>query len=609
MTFENPPPSEDQAQPFRVEGRLVDPAACRVERAGKGTHVEPKAMRVLTYLVHRNGQVVSRQELEDQVWEDTVVGHKAVTNTIIKLRKVLGDDARHPRIIETIPKRGYRLLAEVTPAAAEDQTRSQHPTPASGSDDDRKANCATAPLIRGVLQPTNQVARTTGRFFVPATVLAALVVAVAGLLAWWQPWQPPVESEPPERMAYPLPDEPSIAVLPFDNLSSQASGGYLADAITETLITTLGQDPELFVIARHSALTYKGEAVEARKAGRELGVEHILTGSLQQNADTIRVTAQLVDAKTGEHLWAQRYERPIGDLFALQDDIAFNVLISLQRELTQGADAVLSSSSTDSVQAYLKLQKAKSSLYAFTKDAMVETRRLVDEALEFDPDYDMARIVKAWTYIEDVRNGYTDSSESALAAAEAEIDELGRINHEPATPNVVEGQADMTRACVALLRGQYDLAVEHAERTIELLPNSADMLANYGYILIVAGKPERAVEPLERAIRLNPRFESWQARALSTALTLRGDHDAAIAMARQGISHAESDRNRAFGHMVLAIAYADQGMLDRAEAEAERAHGLAPYMTVEWFRSVLVLRNEEDSERVEKALRVAGVPE
>jgi len=477
---------------------------------------------------------------------------------------------------------------------------------------DEPVRAYTVRLNQGVEPPAPAQLFRGGRARLVRGVVTAAVVAVVcagGLLAWYRPWSPDVEPVSPESMALPLPDKPSIVVLPFDNLSAEGSDPYLADAITETLIATLGRVPELFVIARNSAFAYKGQALDVRQISQELGVRHVLEGSVQKSEDQIRVTAQLIDATTGQHLWAERYDRPLDDFFALQDEIALKVLVSLQGKLTEGGDAALRSSSTDNVQAYVRFQEALNAFFKRTKDDQIETRRLADEALALDPRFAAPRQLKAWTHIIDVLYGYSESPQASLAAAEAEINRIGAFEDE-AISIIAEGEASMVRAWGALLRRQYDAALEHGRKTVELIPNHADMLASYGAILLTVGQPEDAVQTLRRAMRLSPQYQSWQARVLSEALTLSGDHDAAVSAGKDTIDRAEGDYNRARGYMVLAVAYADAGRVDLARDQVDRALELAPDMTIDRARQFYKLyRNESDAERFLEALRAAGLPE
>ncbi len=195
------------------------------------------------------------------------------------------------------------------------------------SDPDDAGKIVTAPTKRAT------------RWKVPALAAALVVIIAAGGLAWWQPWAPDVEPASVERMAFPLPEKPSIAVLPFDNLSGDPEQDYFGDGIAENIITALSKIPDMFVIARNSSFTYKGKPVKVQQVAEELGVRYVLEGSVQRSGDQVRVTAQLIDAVTGHHLWAERYDRQLTDIFALQDDIAQNIVTALEVKLTAGEQA------------------------------------------------------------------------------------------------------------------------------------------------------------------------------------------------------------------------------------------------------------------------------
>ena len=398
-------------------------------------------------------------------------------------------------------------------------------------------------------------------------------------------------------------------MLPFDDLSPEAPKKSLADGLTETLISTLGQVGDLFVIARNSVMTYRGQATDIREVGRQLGVRYVLEGSVQQTPDKVRVTAQLIDTTTAGHLWAERYDRPLADIFLLQDEIALKVLVSLQVQLTDGEVALLRSSTTKNVDAYLLYQKGVDVFFTFTKEAMVETRRLMDEALKLDPNFTSAMILKAWTHVNDADHGYTNSRNGSIARAEDELTRIEDLGLEPTA--LVSGEALMIRAYIELLQGNYDQAIEYGERSIALLPSHPDMLAIFGLFLHYAGNNSYAIEIFQRAIRIDPGYKSWFASAMSKALVLIEDLDAAELAAREAIERASRDDDTmlAFAHQSMAIVYKEQGKDDLGRTEIQHALKLAPWLSLQSFKSSTYYRNERDLERFIGALRTAGLPE
>lgn len=414
----------------------------------------------------------------------------------------------------------------------------------------------------------------------------------------------------PDHPPLELPEKPSIAVLPFDDLSPEVPKRSLADGLTETLISTLGQVSDLFVTARNSVMVYRGQATDIREIGRQLGVRYVLEGSVQQTSDKVRVTAQLVDTVTGGHLWAERYDRLLDDIFLLQDEIALNVLVSLQVELTDGEVARLRSSTTKNVDAYLLYQQAVEIFFTFTKEAMIETRRLMDKVLRLDPNFTSAMILKAWTHITDAESGYTNSREESISLAE---DELAHMEGLGLELNVLaSGEAIMIRAYKELLQGNHTRAVEYGERSVALLPNHPDMLAILGLFLHYAGKNKYAIEVFQKAMRVDPGYKSWVTGAVSKALVLLEDYDAAEISARDGIERASKGRDDAtlaIAHQSMAMVYAAQGKAELGRMEIRRALELAPRLSLQSYQSTTHYRNKRDLALLVGLLQTAGLPE
>jgi len=229
---------------------------------------------------------------------------------------------------------------------------------------------------------------------IPAMAAAVALIFAAGGLAIWRPWEPRMESASLERMAFPLPDKPSIAVLPFVNLSGDATQDYLGEGIADNIITALSRISEMFVIARTSTFTYKGKAVKVQQVAEELGIRYVLEGSVQRSGDRVRVTAQLIDALTGHHLWAERYERELKDAFSLQDDITLNVVTELAVKLTEGAGARIQRGNTNNPEAYQLVRRGIDHFFRFTKEDNAEARRMFQKAVEVDTNYAVG-----WYYV------------------------------------------------------------------------------------------------------------------------------------------------------------------------------------------------------------------
>ena len=282
----------------------------------------------------------------------------------------------------------------------------------------------------------------------------------------------------PERPPLPLPDKPSIAVLPFVNMSGDPEQEYFSDGITEEIITALSKTPKLFVIARNSTFTYKGKPVKMQQVGRELGVKYVLEGSVRKQADRVRITAQLVDATTGHHLWAERYDRDLKDIFALQDEITLKILTSLQVKLTRGEQARLEAKGTDNLEAYLKYIQALMYRLQFNKEGLVMSQKLLEEAITLDPNYANAYVGLGYTYWIDVMIGTSQSPEQSISKAMAMAKRALALDDS-------NPRAHGLLCYINTIMRQHEKAIEEGERAIALAPNYADA---YAYLTLTLHK-------------------------------------------------------------------------------------------------------------------------
>jgi len=246
--------------------------------------------------------------------------------------------------------------------------------------------------------------------------ILALIAAVA--IWYFYPRAPEIEPASVEKMAYPLPDKPSIAVLPFDNMSGDPEQEYLADGISENITAALSNIRKMFVIARNSTFAYKGKSAKIQQIAEELGVHYVLEGSIQKSEDRVRITAQLIDAITGKHLWAERYDRDLKDLFALQDEITMKIIGALRVKLTEGERTNIAVAGTDNLHAYLKLMQASKQIQRWNKEGNALCRKFAEEAIALDPNYADAYLELSATYLMDMMYGTTESPEQSLKKAE-----------------------------------------------------------------------------------------------------------------------------------------------------------------------------------------------
>jgi adenylate cyclase len=357
----------------------------------------------------------------------------------------------------------------------------------------------------------------------------------------------------------PLPDKPSIAVLPFTNMSGDPEQDYFCDGITESIITTLSKTPKLFVIARNSSFTYKGKPVKVQQVGRELGVRYVLEGSIQKSENRVRITAQLVDAKTGNHLWAERYDRDLKDIFALQDDIARNIITALRVKLTEGEHARISARGTNNHVAYIKVMRGMSHVMRFNKNDNEIARKLYEEAIAIDPNYAGAYNSIAWTYRHEATYRWTKtrakSYEKAIQIAKKALS-LDETN----------GSSYMVISLVSAETGEYEKAVAEAKNAIALEPNNASVNFLSGLVYHYAGRDEVAAERFEKAIKLSP-INPYFHRAGCVGYFNVRDYEKAIATAKEAIRQKQYKLEEAY--VILVASYSLLGRQEEARTAAE----------------------------------------
>jgi len=434
---------------------------------------------------------------------------------------------------------------------------------------------------------------------------AAAAVAVALAVGIWAllPAGEETVAEAPEPAA----DEPSIAVLPFDNMSGNAEHEYIADGLSENIIAILAQTRGMLVIARNSTFTYKGRAVDVRQVAEEQGVRYVLEGSVQLAGERIRVTAQLVDALDGNHVWSERFDRPVTDLFAAQDEITLAIVGAMQVNLTEGSAALAWHGGTKNLDAWRAFEAGRAHIYNFSARAITLSRESFQEALALDPDYAQAEAMLSWTYSWDGRFfGPLEDQEKNLA--------LGAHHAEAAIAkdaNVSEAYANL--AMIRFLTGNVEDAITLAERSVTLAPNSGFALTAASLVIHYAGRYERAGVLLDRAERMMPIPDGFVQNILAMNRNALGDYEAAEAYARQVIAAAAgSSRSHHEGHEQLIMALVNGGKLDEARALAATQVSVFPAFSIAGYRARRTRCCREPEallERYAEAFRAAGVPE
>jgi adenylate cyclase len=548
---------------FRVGGWIVAPATGRIARDGEEIQLEPKVMDVLVHLARRPDRVVSREELEAAVWAGRVVGYDAVSNAIIKLRKAFGDDARRARLIETLPKRGYRLRAAVEPMNA----------PA-----DRPASALSVVVRRFASN------RRTAIYAAAAALLLAVVAA-----GWYLAGPQRAPASPAGR--------PSIVVLPFENLVADPEQDYFSNGITEDLITELSRIPDLAVIARGSAFAYRGDADLARLR-RELGVRYVLRGSVRRDAARVRLNVQLIDAGSGRHLWAERYDATLVDSFGVQDAITDQIASVLKVRLMSGADG-LARRYTASVEAYDHFLRGLDHYGRRAPDDVESAKASYERAIALDPGFARAYANLGLVYARQAIDGWAADSRAALDRAGALADQALALD---------AGLADVhfVRAYVALFRRDHAGALHALDRALALRPSYADAYGLLAWVLHYAGRPEQARPALRQAIQLNPRVPSPYLLVQGEIDFTTGRYPDAIASLERAL---EMNPTAPRTHLWLAAAYARAGRIDDARWMTEQLRVLHPTLTLTRLRDAFPFQDGSQLERLLDGLRRAGLPE
>ena len=425
-------------------------------------------------------------------------------------------------------------------------------------------------------------------------MLAVVVVIVAGAI--WKIYLSagPIPIASLDRMKYPLPDNPSIAVIPFANMSGDPKQEFLSDGITESIITALSKVPRLFVIARNSTFTYKGKPVNVKQVSEELGVRYVMEGSVQRSADRIRINAQMVDALTGHHIWAEKYDRELKDIFVLQDEITMKIITALQVKLTAGEYAHLVAKGAKNVEAYIKLLQAYE-LHT-TKEGNVQARKILEEAIVLDPEYSRLYSALAGTHSNDLWYGTTDSPERSLARAlEATRKAISLDDSNAAAYGALGWIYGMKR--------QYDQAIAECERAVSLSPNSAEAFEWLGTVLTWAGRAEEAVKYLEHAIRLNPMPLTSTLNFLAVAYRDSGQYEKAIETSKKALQQQPSYQ---FPYIHMTISYIRLGREQEARAAAAELLKVNPKFSLERYAKVLPFPRPI-ADRVVEDLRKAGL--
>ncbi|RKZ97313.1 MAG: hypothetical protein DRQ43_03135 [Gammaproteobacteria bacterium] len=517
---------------FYVADWRIEPDTLCIFHASSEIKLEPKVMQVLVYLASKPGEVIKREELESNIWAGRVVGYDALANTIIKLRKAFGDSSRHPQFIKTIPKTGYQLIAKVEQSLSE---------PAK-------------PLDKEMHHP-EKIKITPLKHYKLKLIMIGMLLFLVPLVWFWQTIEKPFLNQEQQEITTSF-DKPSIAVLPFLNVSGPVQE-YFSDGITEDLITDLSKIQGLTVVARNSVFTYKGSTDNEQTIGRELGVHYVLKGSIQKSMNRMRINVQLTSVTDGRNLWAERYDRDLGDIFQIQDELAAHIVSAMQIKLAPADQQRLSRNYIAGVEAYDEFLKGLEHYGRRSLDSSLLAKAHFRNAIELDPEFARAYAALALAYSRDSIDGWDFSVNQSL-------DQAYTLAQQALQLDASIPQLYFVMSQVKLSQRDYTAAIKNIEKAIVLNSSYADAYALLGWVLHFAGRPNEGLEVMQRAIRLNPGVPAVYRLVSGSIYYALGKSDKAIKMLREG---AEINPGFQQIRVWLAAAYVSAGLMEEAQWE------------------------------------------
>ena len=524
----------DPLLPFHFEDFVLDPDRRELRRAGELVPVEPQVFELLHYLVCNRERVVSKDDVLDAVWNGRVVSELTLTSRINAVRRALGDSGGEQRLIRTVARKGLRFVGEVH-------------------------------------EPDK-----------PATVVPSDPGRARGASA-----QPAPGS-----------DRPAIAVLSFANMSGEADQEYFSDGISEDIITALSKLRWFFVIARNSSFIYKGKAVHMKQIAEELGVRYVVEGSVRKSGDRVRITAQLNDVTTGGHIWAERYDRSLADVFAVQDEITENIVAAIEPQLYAAENFRAQRKPPDSMDAWDLVMRALSHYWRVTRQDNVVAQALLEKAIAIDPNYGQALGVLATSYMFTAHMGWMDKSAAIPVAERAALAAIRADSEDPWAHNAL--------GHVYLFARRFEDLLAEFEVALRLNPNFALAQAFYGLSLSYSGRWQEADEAARRALRLSPRdpYSAVYTGISAYAQFLGRNYEEAIRLSR------ESLRQRCDfvgAHRVLTAAAGMAGQADVAKAALQECRRAQPNISLAWIAQHMPIKQVADREHYLEGFRRAGL--
>jgi TolB-like protein/Tfp pilus assembly protein PilF len=496
--------------------------------------MEPQVFDLLVYLVKNRDRVVSKDDLLSSIWGGRIVSDSTLTSRINGARKAVGDSGEEQKLIRTIARKGFRFIGDVREPAA---GASVHADPAE-------------------------------------------------------------ESHELQRPALPLPDRPAIAVLPFTNMSGDAEQEYFSDGISEDIITALSKLRWFFVIARNSSFVYKNKAVHMKQIAAELGVGYVVEGSVRKSGDRVRITVQLNDVATGSHIWAERYDRGLADVFAVQDEITEAIVAAIEPQLYAAENFRAQRKPPDSMDAWDLVMRALSHYWRVTRQDNVVAQALLEKAIVIDPSYGQALGVLATSYTFSAHMGWADTPTTVPIAERAALAASRADSEDP--------WAHHALGCVYLFTRRFDDSLAEFDLALRLNPNFSLAQGYDGLALAYCGRWEEANVAARRALRLSPRdpFSAIYYGIAAYAQFVGRNYAEAMRLSREGIRQ-RSDFVGA--HRVLTAAAGMAGRTDAAKTALQELRRAQPNISLHWIAKQMPIQHEAEREHYLDGFRRAGL--
>ena len=515
----------------------IDVERRELRHAQLSIHVEPQVFDLLVYLVQNRDRVVSKDDLIASVWAGRIVSDSTLTSRLNAARTAVGDSGDDQKLIRTIARKGLRFVGAVR----------------------TKPNTVEPPHKTG---------------------------------------PPPHGTQEPTRSPLALPDRPAIAVLPFVNISGDPEQEYFSDGISEEIITALSKLRWFFVIARNSSFTYKGNAVHLKQIASELGVSYVVQGSVRKGGDRVRIAAQLNDVATGSHIWAERYDRALADVFAVQDEITEAIIAAIEPQLYAAENFRARRKTPDNMDAWDLVMRALSHYWRVTRQDNVVAQALLEKAISIDPSYGQALGVLAASHIFCTHMGWEAIAVSAPIAEQAALAAIQSDSEDP--------WAHFALGCVYLFARRFDDSLAELDLALRLNPNFSLAQGYYGLALSYCGRWQEAYEAACRAIRLSPRdpFSAVYHGIAAYSRFIGRDYHEAIRLAREAIRQ-RSDFVGA--HRVLTAATAMAGQIDAAKLALQALQRAQPNISRSWIADHMPIKDDAERKPYLEAFRRAGL--